>query len=282
MKRIFFFLVICVCSYGAFAQSGFFVKNTHIEKWYREGKDLEVEAKKAMQLPEFQTLVKEYQAKEDALLPGFHFIDFNNNGVLDMLFNGKIGTQSYVFVFLRKENGYLSILEEKGTVIQANLPEEDNSLNLSVWHEACCGDYINSLTQWVCINTNNTSYFKIAAKSLVFKGTNLPAARIKTPVKCTLTRPGNLRLEPHVDNQKRIAGSSSWEGNSLGLYSPQATGTIYAEMRDNNNKFWYFVRMNNESGLYIHSNRFTHAKEIEDAQDCFTYGWISSDDVRFE
>jgi len=282
MKRIFFFFVICICSYGAFAQKGFFVKNTHISAWYRESENLETEAKKAMQLPEFQALVTEYHAKEQALMPYFHFIDFNNNGTLDILFDGKISSQSYVFIFLKTENGYLTILEEKGTIIQANLPNEDNSLNLSIWHEACCGDYINSLTQWVCINTNNTSYFKLAGKSLIFKGTTLPSTRIKAPVQCTLTKATNLRIEPFVDNQKRIAGNSSWEGNTVGFYAPNATGTIYAEMRDNNNKFWYFVRMNNESGVYIHSNRFTHLKEVEDAQDCFSYGWISSDDVRFE
>jgi hypothetical protein len=78
-----------------------------------------------------------------------------------------------------------------------------------------------------------------------------------------------------VNNQRRIAGMSSWEGNSLGLYSENATGTIYAETKDDRNKYWYFVRMNNEAGLRIHSNRFTHAKEVEDAANCFYYGWVS-------
>lgn len=280
MKRILLFGIICICSYGTFAQSGFFVKNTQIEKWYQEGENLESEAKKAIQLTDFQSIVKSYNAKEADILPYFHFIDFNNNGELDLLFDGKIGTQNYVFLFLKRENGYHVVLENKGTIIQANLPNEDNSLNLSIWHETCCNNYINSLSQWVCINTNNTSYFKLAAKSLIFRGTSLPHSRIKAPVKCTLITASNLRLEPFVDKQRRISSNSLWEGNALGLYTVSATGTIYAEMRDKNNKFWYFVRMNNETGMHIHSNRFT--QEAEDAENCFYYGWINSDDVQLE
>ena len=281
MKRIFFSFVVCICSYGAMAQSGFFVKNTHIEKWYRDNENLATETAKAMLLPEFQTIVKEQTAKEEALMPYFHFIDFNNNGELDILFDGKIGTENHVFIFLKKGSRYLVVLQQKGTVIQANLPEGGNPLNLSIWHESCCGEYINLFTQWVGIVTNNTSYFNAAEKSLILRGTHLPTVRI-APVQCTLTQVTHLRTEPRVDNEKRVAGTSSWAGNSLGLYSLRATGTIYAEMRDNRNKFWYFVRMNNETDTYIHSNRFTNLKEVENAESYFYYGWISSDDVSFE
>ena len=282
MKRIFFSLVVCICSYGAVAQSGFFVKNTHIEKWYQHGENLETEAAKAMLLPEFQTIVKEYNVKVESLLPYFHFIDFNNNGELDILFDGKIGTQNHVFIFMKKGDNYLVVLQQKGTIVQANLPQADNVLSLSIWHESCCGDYINAFTQHVGIVTNNTCYFNTASKSLVLKGTQLPSVRLEKPVTCRITQVTHLRIEPRVDNERRIAGNSSWAGNSLGIYSVGATGTIYAEMRDNRNKFWYFVRMNNESGSYIHSNRFTNLKEIDGAENYFYYGWISSDDVSFE
>ena len=282
MKRIIFLLVVCVCSFGVSAQSGYFVKNTHIEKWYQEGADLENEVKKVIRLPEFQAVVKEYEAKTEALMPYFHFIDFNNNGELDIIFNGKISSQDYVFIFLKKGNNYSVVLEQKGVTMHANLPNEDNNLYLSIWREACCGNYVSSLTQFVCISNGNTSFFNMAAKSLVFKGTYLPDVRIKAPVKFTVTQPADLRNNPEVNTQRRIFGNNSWVGNSLGFYPINATGTIYAEMKDDRGKFWYFVRMNNESSLRIHSDRFTHAKEVEDARNCYYYGWISSDDIRLE
>lgn len=281
MRRIFFLLVICMGSLGVYAQSGFFVKNNHIEKWYKEGENLEKEIKKVIILPEFQAVVKEYEVKVETLTSCFHFADINNNGELDILFDGKIIDQHYVFIFLKKGNNYLVVLEQKGTIIQANLPQEDNNLNISIWNGVCCGDHVNVLSQWVCISRNGSNYFENAAKSLVFRSTFMPSVRLEKPVKCTVINVTNLRTEPNVDEHSRIAGMNAWVGNSVGVYSLNATGTIYAEMKQDG-KFWYFVRMNNEAGLSVRNNRFTHAKEVDDAQNCFYYGWISSDDVSFE
>ena len=282
MKHLFFLLFVCIGSYGAFAQGGFFAKNTHIEKWYRKGDNLETEIKKVILLPEFQSVVKEYGGKVESLTSCFHFIDFNNNGELDILFDGKIGDQDFVFIFLKKETDYWVVLEQKGTIIEANLPEEDSCLNVSIWHGACCGDYVNSYTQLVCMGTSDTNYFNTESKSLIFKGTILPFVRIKAPVECTVVNITHLRTDPGVDKQRRIAGSNSWVGNSLGIYPINATGTIYAEMKDDRNKYWYFVRMNNEPELRIYNDRFTYTKEIEEEHNFFYYGWICSDDVSFE
>ena len=283
MKQIFFLLVICIGGFGAFAQSGFFVKNNHIEKWYKEGENLEIEVKKAIALPEFQALMNEYMVKEESLLPYFHFIDFNNNGELDILFDGKMSDQNFVFIFLKKGNSYLIVLEQKGTIIQTNLSDKDNNLNLSIWNGVCCGEYISTFSRWVCITENNATSFSNAYKSLIFKGTLFPSTRIKAPVKCIVTNPTELRIEPRVDNQRRISGMTGWEGNSVCRYPVNATGTIYAEMKDDRtNKFWYFVCMNNESGLQLHSDRFLRMKEVEDVQTYCYYGWICSDDVNLE
>jgi hypothetical protein len=110
---------------------------------------------------------------------------------------------------------------------------------------------------------------------LVYRRTVLPAVRIEKPTSFKVVGVANLRIEPILDDEKQIGGKHGWKGNSVGQYPPNATGTIYAESRDSKNEFWYFVRMNNESGIYIHSNRFT-AEEYEGAESCFYYGWIHS------
>jgi hypothetical protein len=175
---------------------------------------------------------------------------------------------------------------EKGSIAYANLPYEENGLNFSIWKEGCCGDNINIFTQYVCISTNNTSYFNTANKSLVYRRTILPTNRIAKPVPFKIPKVGYLRIEPLVDDEKQIGGKTSWRGNSVGMYPPDATGTIYAESKDSKGEFWYFVRMNNdnETRTRIHSNRFltNEAKELsgqDDLEDCFTYGWIHSKDV---
>jgi hypothetical protein len=264
---------------NGFSQSGFFVRNSNVEKWYinSDSTKLKEEIKKVMDLPELHAVTKGRIPVEE-LLPSFHFIDFDNNGRLDLIFNGKIHNVFHVFIFYKKSDGYLVAIGEKGSIVQTNLPNEDNSFNFSIWKEGCCGDYINSFTQYVCVSSNNTSYFNTANKSLVYRRTVLPSVRIAKPVSFKVINVANLRTEPILDNEKQIGGKHSWKGNSVGQYAPNATGVIYAESRDSKNEFWYFVRMNNETGIYIHSNRFT-SEEYEGAENCFYYGWIHSKDV---
>ncbi len=281
MKRKMFVLAFVLCLVAnVFSQPGFFISNSNLEKWYLESDKLAEEVKKVMNLPEFHAVTKGRVAIED-LLPSFHFIDFDNNGTYDLVFNGKIYNVFHTFIFYKKSDGYLVSIGEKGSIIQANLPNEGNGLNFSIWKEGCCGDFINTFTQYVCISTNNTSYFNQANKSLVYRRTVLPSIHIAKPVPFKVVGVANVRSEPNVDDEKQIGGKQSWKGNTVGIYPPNATGTIYAEMRDTKNEFWYFVRMNNESGIYIHSNRFI-TEEMEDAQNCFSYGWIHSKDVNIE
>jgi hypothetical protein len=287
MRRITIALV-CVfyLAENAFSQYKFFGENSNIEKWYIENDKLAAEVKKVMHLSEFSAVTRG-KVSSDELLPSFHFIDFDNNGTLDILFNGKILNTHYVFIFYKKKDGYLVSIGEKGSIICSNLPNEGNGLNFSIWKEGCCGDFINSLTQYVCISTNNTSYFNVANKYLVYRRTTFPQNRITQPVPFKIVGAANVRTEPLVDDEKLISGKNGWKGNSLGLYPPNATGTIYAETKDSKGEFWYFVRMNNESGIYIHSNRFTteEAKEFsgdKNLANYFTYGWIHNKDVMLE
>jgi hypothetical protein len=286
MKRIAVALVcIFYLSVNVFSQSGFFVRNFNVEKWYVESDKLEAEVKKVMNLPEFHNVTRGKVAVEE-LLPSFHFVDFDNNGTLDLLFDGKILNVFYTFIFFKKGDAYLVAIGEKGSIVCTNLPKEDNGLSFSIWKEGCCGDNINTFTQYFCVSTNNTSYFNVASKSLAYRRTILPApaTRIAKPVPFKITKVGFLRVEPLVDDEKQIGGKTTWKGNSVGMYPPNATGTIYAETKDSKGEFWYFVRMNNESGIYIHSNRFAtdEAKELagdKNLENYFTYGWIHSKEV---
>ena len=263
--------------YNVSAQSGFFIKNDNIEKWYIKHDKIANEVKKVMDIPEFYAITKGKISVEE-LVPSFHFIDFDNNGIYDLLFTGKIYDTYYTFIFYKKENNYLLSIGEQGSIIQANLPYQDNGLCFSLWLGACCGEFINIFTQYACISTNNTSYFNVVNKSLIYVRTVLPFVRIEKPVAFKTNTSANVRSEPILDDEKVMGGKYSWKGNTVGLYSINATGTIYAEMRDAKNQFWYFVRMNNESGIYIHNNRFT-ADGNKENEGYSIYGWVNSNDI---
>ena len=101
MKRIVFLGVfIMYLSSNVFSQPGFFIKSSNIEKWYIESNKLAEEVKKVLNLPEFYAVTKGKVAIEE-LLPSFHFIDFDNNGTYDLIFNGKIYNVFHVFIFYK-------------------------------------------------------------------------------------------------------------------------------------------------------------------------------------
>jgi hypothetical protein len=279
MKKIislWLFVGSVICS-NVLAQGSFFAKNNNIEKWYIQKEHLAEEVKKAIILPEFHNLLKDKISLE-TLLPHFHFIDFDNNGIADLIFSGKIYDDDYTFIFYRKNNDYLISIGEKGTVFQANVPREGNTLCFSLWDEVCCFEYVNTLTQYACVTTNNTSYFYTLSKSLLYRGMQYPHVRLEQAVAFKTNKASYLRNEPAVDDEIAIGGKHSWKGNTLAIYPPNATGTVYAEMRDEKNGFWYFVRMNNESGVHTHSDRYTVDNE-EENKNCFTYGWIHYNDI---
>ena len=258
------------------AQSDFFVKDNNIEKWYINHPKIENEIKKVINIPEFNAVAKNCKIEE--LAQSFHFIDFDNNGISDLLFMGKIIDSYYTFIFYKKGDDYLLSVGDEGTIVRANLPYQDNGLCFTLSKNACCGSFIGILTQYACVSTNNTSYFNVMSKSLVYSGTLLPSVRIEKPVAFKTSTVAAVRIEPFINDDKPIGGKFSWKGNSVGSYPPNATGTIYAEMMDSKNQYWYFVRMNNESGIFVHSNRFL-VDDKEKYENCFTYGWINSNDI---
>ena len=258
------------------AQSDFFVKDNNIEKWYINHPKIENEIKKVINIPEFNAVAKNKTVEE--LTSSFHFIDFDNNGISDLLFMGKIIDSYYTFVFYKKGDDYLLSVGEEGTIVRANFPYQDNGLCFTLSKNACCGNYIGILTQYACVSTNNTSYFNVMNKSLVYSGTVLPSVRIEKPVAFKTNTVAAVRIEPFINDDKPIGGKFSWKGNFVGSYPPNATGTIYAEMMDSKNQYWYFVRMNNESGIDVHNNRFL-VEDKEKYENCFTYGWINSNDI---
>ena len=279
MKRIVGSLILCcLCIFG-FAQSGFFVKNTHIEQWYIEDEAKETEVKKALKVHAFKEVSKGRVSIEEAL-PLFHFIDINNDGVWELLFHGKIFNVPHVFIFSKKNDEYTALIGERGSVSSANLPTGDNGLELAIWKEGCCGDFTDSYTQYTSVFSSDEIHFERVAKSLLFRRTSFPSKRYERPVAFKTNAVTHLRSESVVDNEKQIGGKEKWTGNTIAVYPTNAQGTIYAEAKDANNETWYFVRMNNEFGVSITENRFiANHVTAEDIKGCFSYGWIQGKDI---
>lgn len=278
-NKIFLCIIGIFVSCSTFAQAAFFTKNDHIQSWYIQLDNFSGWDKIANNT-DFQDILKQNKTTFDQLNKSdFHFIDFDRNGIIDILFQGNINGSEYVLIWHNNRTDYSLVVQEKGHIYQSNLCQNEQALIFSVWQNACCGRNICVNTQYDCICTNNTSFFYTASKSLIYKGTFLPGKLISRPTAFHLDGIGYLRTQPYVDDSKKNGSNYAWLGNTLGMYAPNATGTIYAETQDEKGNFWYFVRMNNTSNTLIHSDRFVHQNEISDANQCFYYGWIKESEV---
>jgi hypothetical protein len=276
--------IICFClAFGMLhAQSNFFYQNDNLQLWFEDDSTLYAQAQKTMQIAELAFIMKERMIKFDDIASSFHFLDYDNDGDRDLILLGKISETPYVIFFNKRDTDYALALMHKGVVIQANMPNQGNGIHLTVYFTSCCGYYLDIMASFACVTYRSTSYFNVLSRSLLFTRTLLPTQIFEHPLQFKTIKICELRITPEVDRESRLAGMHGWTGNALGMFSIGATGVILAEKRTKTNEFWYFVRMNNEPNIHIHSNRFTHLQEgIDDPQDCYTYGWIKAEDVAF-
>ena len=263
------------------AQFNFLKCDSNIRTWYLQSKhNINTAANTACHSAEFQAALSQQGVSiNDINTADFHFVDFDKNGIEDLLFSGKIGNIPYVFLFHQHKQQYQTVIATRGVIYQATSADEETPLNLSIWYTACCGYYICHNTRYACISDNDIAYYNIASQTLAFKGTSFPNVCLPRIIPFYVTETATLRTAPFANDERRIGSNADWRGNGLGLYPPLSTGVIYAETIDEKGVYWYFVRMNNDKGLSIHNDRFVGENEIEDANQNFYYGWLRYDEI---
>lgn len=267
------------------AQSSFFFTNKEINNWYLEVKEEDklAEIQKVITSDEINELVNKHNSNKDSLLPYFHFIDFDNDGLRDLLFNGKIGNKNYVLIYKKKTDGsYRFIFNQTGEIIQSNAPYQQNPLSFTIWNKNCCGYKVSILTKWVCISNNNTSYFLIQDKSLIYNNTLLPEMGTKKILLAAFTiktEVAKLRLSPRLDDESLIEGINAWKGNHISLHPQGASGVIYHSLKDKDGTTWYFICIFTGKDHPTRTDRIKLSGEIEDCENYSYYGWIHGDNL---
>lgn len=268
-----------------FAQPAFFFNNKEIKNWYMDAKekDLREETQKVILFPEIQTLLKDRQVNVETLYPNFQFIDFDKDGLKDLLFEGKIGNRSHVFLFKKKTNKeYILVLNQEGEILQVNVPYENNALSLTIWNQSCCSFKVSVLTKWGCIINNNVSYFQLQEKSLVYKNTLLPEIGVKKiPLQHVTikTEVAKLRLSPRLDDESLVEGVNAWKGNHVSYHPQGASGVIYHSLIDKDGVTWYFIRIATGPDFPTRTDRFKVSEEIEDCESYSYYGWMHGENL---
>ncbi len=285
MKKILFLLCgILVCR-ATLAQPKFFPRNTYLEKWYenRDGRNMEDEARRAMTSKEVKEIMAYWDGVEKDMFSFFHWVDFDRNGCPDLLFNGKVGTKDYVFVWKNLDDSiYLLMLDIPGNIIQANNPEDGMPLSFAVWNQNCCGDKVSYYSRWASVSQSGVTFMEQQEQGLVYNHTLLPDAGYKVEPKArfeTKNYASLLRMTPFIDDETYYDGTHNWKGNYVVKYPQGSKGTVFHQIKDKQGVTWYFVRMDNGPGTVLHSDRFLRSEEVKDPHLSYYYGWIHEGNI---
>lgn len=268
------------------AQPSFFYHNQQIKEWYIESKKdtIQNEIHKVISSSEIKTLIEQNKINSDSLFRFFHYIDFNQDGLYDLIFNGKIGTKNHVIIYKKKVQGeYELALNQTGEILQTNLPNRLIPLSFSIWNPSCCAYKVNIITHWICIIKNGISYFEVQEQSLIYKNTVLPDVGSEVaPLEHFMIKNdvAKLRMSPLLDDETVRNGANDWSGNHVSYHPKGATGVIYSSFKDKYNVTWYFVKINTGSEYPTRSDRFKVSEEIENCEDYSYYGWIHGDNLK--
>ena len=266
------------------AQVKFFPKNNNLEKWYTEypNHNLKNEARKVMQFQEVKNAIAKWNGDSSSMLSGFHWLDFDRNLCPDLIYQGKIGTKDYTFLFKNSNDSiYTLVLEVPGQIIQANNPADYMPFSISIYESNCCGDRVSYFTRWTCMVQNGVSFMEKQEQGLVYAHTLLPDAGSQLQAKARFeikNYAALLRMTPFLDDDNLYDGTQNWRGNFIVKYPQGSTGVIFHEITNKDGK-WYFVRMNNGNTQRLHSDRFLHCEEVETPHLYYYYGWIHEGNV---
>lgn len=274
MKHMFFYLTLIYISTLAYSQASLFDKSIDWKK-YEESYSAEY---KRGEIKKIKDDLLEYLEGSGSLennLINFHFIDYNFDGVLDIIYSGDAGTEiKRTLIFELGEDGYYSKTFDKfGHLISlysTNIGLPPYSLILK--EEACCGGTSIVYENYQPVNLNGKLELQASTKFSSIVSTYFPAYFFDQPVlfevKIELYC---LRLNPTVDNE-----TSNEElhinGNIIAEYTTGSKGYAIAEKQDETGRVWWFV-------LMINNNK--PQKSIFDVgsnneNKYYSLGWMSS------
>jgi hypothetical protein len=202
----------------------------------------------------------------------FHFIDFDNDGINEIIYNGFSGSEGEIIVvFQDRSNSFIESQKFWGRICNILLDTLPGCI-LKVYDYTCCGGYVSHLETFVYDEINDL--FDLIASTANNDETVKPVDFIN-PIQFTvLNTPYYLRFSPKIVT--RLPNGhfdfDPIEGqNILGVYKSGDTGTAYAKSIDKEGREWWYVVMDKKPDkqpylFYEANNKTTDYKVI---------GWMS-------
>jgi len=273
MKELFIYLLLMILGNTMYAQESIFTKNVN---WKNYEKEYDVK-EKIIEVNKIKDELLVYLKSNERLndnLSSFHFIDYDFNGEIDIIYSGNAGTESLrTLIFERRNDGfYYKIFDKFGEVI--NIIQQDSFIPISLVLRdiECCGSNQIVYEVYHLLKETKSSKFRLSTKYSSFRETELPQIIFSQPKLFEVENEKYyLRLAPYIEVSNKYEEDLHIDGNIVHTYKRMSKGYAIAENTDSTGRVWWFVVMLNNlnlKGTYSEGN----SNEIRN----YSIGWMSS------
>jgi hypothetical protein len=231
------------------------------------------------------------EAKEKFIsdeLSSYHFIDYNNDDLLDIIYEGRMpkGIEKEVTVFFKNSGDSLNVaLKILGKISSLNF-EDDKIVTFTTIEKPCCCGFSTFKTKYSLENLNQgklceysafkngyTEYFSNYQECYLLEkeaiGYFLQKESIVEHKEFVSKEDFYLTLKPekisNTDNPGIADCTYTMNGNNqVGLFRKGSAGIIISTFKSIGNEDYYLVRINNSNNI----------QSIFKENDIFIYGWM--------
>lgn len=219
---------------------------------------------------EFYT--NQFSYTPDELFKYTYHIDFNGDGLMDIVYHGPTGGEPSVTHFiLNHGNKYEKVFSGLQNLIDVEF-FENRLIAFTLIDPGCCGDPQYFISEYSVQYNEDIPEFKLDRKVGYLRGTEKSKIEFKKTEDFTVISDfAKLRKDCYIfdDVEDPVTGSN---GNAIGIYRKRAKGKVLGLKRDQN-KLWLNVLMN--TGNKLDSTVFP---EFTDPQ-VEVLGWMIQSDT---
>jgi len=290
--RLFLITLVVLSSLSSFCQVDLFFSLEKEFDWSMvEKQNQEVKAKfienKPKKLGYYRDDDNEYLSSIfTELETNLHIVDFNNDGLDDVIFHGHLGAESpFIVIFINTGNSFTEIFFDHQEIYKMVF-KNGKVHRLYIKSGGCCCDYIEANKVYEVDYSselpkihliNQTQYvieFYINRWGIdTSNKVEYPSKYFHKPVKFkVLNNKYNIRFSPTIKDipEIQVCGEVS-NGNSLGKIKAGSIGYALAEKTDSTGRIWWFVAMNPNTKFY--KSLYYDDKKRPNS---YKLGWISS------
>ena len=209
-----------------------------------------------------------------------HIIDFNGDGLDDIIYNGYLGEPMYIIIYINTGKSFTKIFT--GTQQIHRIVIEDGKVRrLYIRDGGCCSVLIgvNKIYSVDYSDTLPKINYVSSMEYVDFRGHNYqievyPSHYFDKPIKFEILNDRyNIRFAPEIDDstETMYCEDTVVNGNSLGKLKSGSIGYALAESVDSTGRIWWFVAME-PSGTY----ETIYHKLTYNKFGFYKLGWISS------